>query len=329
MWGATGRLCPPHIFCTISIHAPRVGSDYTARTAAKNPSYFNPRSPCGERLTLFAVPSAKTDFNPRSPCGERHPRIFVHDANGGDFNPRSPCGERLLVPMDMETRIIISIHAPRVGSDRAEKHPAESGNYFNPRSPCGERPAPTGAEDGPSGFQSTLPVWGATAGNRQRLIQGRISIHAPRVGSDCKRWNGIPDELYFNPRSPCGERLVRDAVLKEYGKFQSTLPVWGATKSRAMITQSSPDFNPRSPCGERRFRLSLWHSGLLFQSTLPVWGATRELGADVCIHAIFQSTLPVWGATYSESFIVLYLLYFNPRSPCGERPSPSVNAHSP
>ena len=56
----------------------------------------------------------------------------------------------------------ISIHAPRVGSDGVHcKH-----GYMM------------------RGFQSTLPVWGATQnpGNQRRLQL--ISIHAPRVGSD-------------------------------------------------------------------------------------------------------------------------------------------------
>ena len=34
-------------------------------------------------------------------------------------------------------------------------------------------------------FQSTLPVWGATALPPARYVYVTISIHAPRVGSDC------------------------------------------------------------------------------------------------------------------------------------------------
>ena len=61
-------------------------------------------------------------------------------------------------------RRAISIHAPRVGSDREAKLDEQLSNIF----------------------QSTLPVWGAT---RLSLELGRvhfISIHAPRVGSDCR-----------------------------------------------------------------------------------------------------------------------------------------------
>ena len=55
-------------------------------------------------------------------------------------------------------------------------------------------------------FQSTLPAWGATAFSLQysRLLQ--ISIHAPRMGSDCYRDTACPPDYNFNPRSPHGER---------------------------------------------------------------------------------------------------------------------------
>ena len=79
----------------------------------------------------------------------------------------------------------ISIHAPRVGSDPSVFYPVRTSTYFNPRSPCGERPA-TGS--------SIFRIY-------------KISIHAPRVGSDVE---SDMIELYlqnFNPRSPCGERL--------------------------------------------------------------------------------------------------------------------------
>ena len=57
-------------------------------------------------------------------------------------------------------------------------------------------------------FQSTLPVWGATQTGRGVCNYSRISIHAPRVGSD--GWIAAP------------------AIIL-YQIFQSTLPVWGAT----------------------------------------------------------------------------------------------------
>ena len=59
-------------------------------------------------------------------------------------------------------------------------------------------------------FQSTLPVGGATAWERDLNGESAISIHAPRGGSD--------DYLLGNT-----------TVVKV---FQSTLPVGGATRHR-------------------------------------------------------------------------------------------------
>ena len=132
---------------------------------------------------------------------------------------------------------------------------------------------------------------------------------------------------HFNPRSPCGERLPSSPATLRLHIFQSTLPVWGATGSRAPFTQAE-----------------------IFQSTLPVWGATlyRVCPLD---RLRFQSTLPVWGATCgrlsaikeviisihaprvgsdSDTFL-FYTIFsnnFNPRSPCGERRTISVSLPS-
>ena len=56
-----------------------------------------------------------------------------------------------------------------------------------------------------------------------------ISIHAPRVGSDHRAETMARHSQHFNPRSPCGERLLEPAPPKRLSLFQSTLPVWGAT----------------------------------------------------------------------------------------------------
>ena len=55
-------------------------------------------------------------------------------------------------------------------------------------------------------FQSTLPVWGATSRNRAIGCHLIVSIHAPRVGSDVPSPASLSSPVSFNPRSPCGER---------------------------------------------------------------------------------------------------------------------------
>ena len=61
--------------------------------------------------------------------------ISIHAPRVGSDPPES--GRRTLCSL-------ISIHAPRVGSDRAGAFQAVFAGYFNPRSPCGERPPPGG-----------------------------------------------------------------------------------------------------------------------------------------------------------------------------------------
>ena len=80
--------------------------------------------------------------------------------------------------------IVISIHAPRGGSDRGADGVEFWESNFNPRSPWGERLAPNNAVQLWDKFQSTLPVGGATAFTKKRQMHPEISIHAPRGGSD-------------------------------------------------------------------------------------------------------------------------------------------------
>ena len=147
------------------------------------------------------------------------------------FNPRSPCGERRCKPAAYGVCCQISIHAPRVGSDVFRKIGQTGHLHFNPRSPCGER---------------------LTTG-RKGKFKRLISIHAPRVGSDdFAKWFSDAGSISIHaPRvgSDCDEVLPGDTV----SIFQSTLPVWGATRLLTGLEESTESFNPRSPCGERRY----------------------------------------------------------------------------
>ena len=79
-------------------------------------------------------------------------------------------------------------------------------------------------------------------------------------------------------------------------KFQSTRPVWGATRINIYVTVN-----------------------ILFQSTRPVWGATVRLYIISGTVRIFQSTRPVWGATPAALPPAAPARHFNPRAPCGAR----------
>ena len=153
--------------------------------------------------------SSWMNFNPRSPCGERLSGISSLGLSARYFNPRSPCGERRSEGFIALVVRIISIHAPRVGSDSRHIAACSPRRHFNPRSPCGERPQTRAEFERVALFQSTLPVWGATVYAAIDRADGAfqstlpvwgatklsdrpeqyecISIHAPRVGSDITR----------------------------------------------------------------------------------------------------------------------------------------------
>ena len=106
----------------ISIHAPRMGSDLARNTLASASRYFNPRSPDGERLDIsqHTIPFIK--FQSTLP-GWGATRNGVSDAACRSyFNPRSPDGERLFNVYQQLNSTDISIHAPRMGSDRENGH---------------------------------------------------------------------------------------------------------------------------------------------------------------------------------------------------------------
>ena len=170
----------------------------------------------------------------------------------------------------------ISIHAPRVGSDRSCPAPSARSRRISIH-------APRVGSDGDS------------------LQRGKrdfdISIHAPRVGSD-PSVPLPPHERYkitiHAPRvgsdNSCGRGVVDNT------KFLSTLPAWGATASSKVLkgghaisihaprVGSDPVFDsnclyiiisihaPRVGSDNRAFLYFVQKQA--FRSTLPAWGAT-------------------------------------------------------
>ena len=125
------------------------------------PTYFNPRSPWGERLRDKVESVNGMNFNPRSPWGERR-GIGILWIPSLPFQSTLPVGgatSRVSIKKNNER---ISIHAPRGGSDL---------------------------------------TWSCTT-----APFCKISIHAPRGGSDMSAMASLSTGFYFNPRSPWGER---------------------------------------------------------------------------------------------------------------------------
>ena len=212
------------------------------------------------------------------------------------FNPRSPHGERHLALIHSDREKLISIHAPRTGSDSSWGSICAATGHFNPRSPHGERPTPKGGRQIFLAFQSTLPARGATAlANPQRSGED-ISIHAPRTGSDRYHSTLRVNPIYFNPRSPHGERLF-------------TIPFIALTS----------DFNPRSPHGERRPTLSFRprHGGYFNPRSPHGERPSHSLLHDFDKH--FNPRSPHGERPFLPCAAHAPYSNFNPRSPHGER----------
>ena len=124
--------------------------------------------------------------------------------------------------------------------------------------------------------------------------------------------------FYFNPRSPYGERQSGQSRDPAGLRFQSTLPLRGATLISCKAIQFGKYFNPRSPYGERLF-----------------WGLTFNMSRRISIHApLTGSDKPPQGIP-DDRYISIHAPltgsdppvacnqwlagHFNPRSPYGER----------
>src|SRR5699024_5720201 len=150
---------------SISIHAPRRGSDQSEsikRATLDKISIHAPRR--GSDVILCRPRAQRSYFNPRSPQGERHtyslPRL-----PGNRFQYTRPAGGATTERQFSMLKTMMSIHAPRRGSD--QDHQIQTVVY--------------------SRFQSTLPAGGATTTSLVVYLLPRISIHAPRRGSDLPR----------------------------------------------------------------------------------------------------------------------------------------------
>ena len=170
----------------ISTHAPRTGSDRMQPSMLNSLTYFNPRSPHGERHTTTGRDNHDHGFQPTLPArgatpphrgrhrprlisthaprtGSDHPACLVHHLMVS-FQPTLPArGATGFNCRDANSKKI-STHAPRTGSDSFTGDTDGSQSNFNPRSPHGERP---------------------------QISQMQTS------------------RCYFNPRSPHGERRER------------------------------------------------------------------------------------------------------------------------
>ena len=246
--------------------------------------------PCDGRLTASAY------FNPHSPHGER-PSVSTGGMILVDFNPRSPSGERQCRTGTRTMNLIISIHAPRLGSDFLLVPLVWNDHRFQSTLPAGERQSSSllcvvlhyisthalrMGSDGslicdfdPGKFQSTPPAWGATGGFPLGFYGVSISIHPPRMGSDNGRCI-VLGALAISIHAPrMGSDRYSGRWRRESG-ISIHAPRMGSDEIYAQGNDKD-DISIHAPrMGSDRMRLINLLLVLLFQSTLPAWGATER-----------------------------------------------------
>ncbi len=169
-------------------------------------------------------------------------------------------------------------------------------------------------------FQSAPPARGATIG----IARGRVALPSssfnPRPPCGGRR-DAIGVRLLarcsFNPRPPCGGRPHAGVASACVDACFNPRPPCGGRRAVTAAALDSRGFNPRPPCGGRPAP----HGAVseLFQSAPPVRGATDDVdrgAGGVSIRA------PRAGGDPQRSSALARLdASFNPRPPCGGRPS--------
>ena len=211
----------------------------------------------------------------------------------------------------------ISIHALLAESDLQRQILLPSVLHFYPRSPCGERPRAGLWVLLTQIFLSTLSLRRATGTLRtvsvRKTFLSTLSLRRATFKMP------VPTCIYSNfyPRSPCGERLVKNHVFIVHNLFLSTLSLRRATCSSFVGTSSkvflstlslrratsrrsdhllpTKNFYPRSPCGERLLAVQLGCRSSLFLSTLSLRRATQDKFSipsdnNISIHALLAES---------------------------------------
>ena len=195
-------------------------------------------------------------------------------------------------------QVDISIHAPRMGSDTRRAAEKTLEYAFQSTLPgWGATPASRTTAVVFHVFQSTLPGWGATYAADIRGMPHYISIHAPRMGSDCRsptgpwRWRGI---------SIHAPRMGSDR-LAQHHRRGLVISIHAPRMGSDLLEALEPLHNA------------------IISIHAPRMGSDMVNRIGLTVMAQFQSTLPGWGATSVATLPDSFPIYFNPRSPDGER----------
>ena len=143
-----------------------------------------------------------------------------------------------------------------------------------------------------------------------------ISIPAPRMGSDMVVIIYMVLMVYFNPRSPHGERHTSN--LPKNNPISIPAPRMGSDSCISLSTIKFAISIPAPRMGSDEDRLLGLYRQLISIPAPRMGSDVADFGREQTKQA-FQSPLPAWGATSTAASSTLCPHNFNPRSPHGER----------
>ena len=191
---------------------------------------FNPRAPCGARLSRTYSLTRAPVISTHAPLAGRDALVLDGALVEHRISTHAPLAGRDNLIKGVNVTIGISTHAPLAGRDAGGKTAScgelifqptrplrgatrkkvlfsASVTNFNPRAPCGARRSGRGCTGAVLPISTHAPLAGRDLFPYLLGTGGIIiSTHAPLAGRDgCANRNNRRTK-YFNPRAPCGAR---------------------------------------------------------------------------------------------------------------------------
>ena len=257
------------------------------------PSYFYPRSPCGERPGVnHAVPVHTQEISIHVPLAGNVRTLPGVIAVRVEFLSTFPLrGTSRRCPVRIQARLSFLSTFPLRGTSIRTSRPRPARAYFYPRSPCGERLPGSRLRPPRRSISIHVPLAGNVGPGRvERLIAVAFLSTFPLRGTSKVCASCCTSLKHFYPRSPCGERLLREEYWVSEYNFYPRSPCGERPQQRRPRRKQRSNFYPRSPCGERPGWCQDVDEAGEFLSTFPLRGTSIGVrgvdltGVGISIH---------------------------------------------
>ena len=165
-------------------------------------------------------------------------------------------------------------------------------------------------------FQPTRP-YGARHPARlpMRVLQPRVSTHAPLWGATCGRCSASLGRAMFQPTRPYGARPSSSQTRSRCALFQPTRP-YGARRRSRFLGQNPYLVSTHAPLWGATNGHWAKGSSLRVSTHAPLWGATDVRHPELA-RRLVSTHAPLWGATTPACQPRQAGSCFNPRAPMG------------